>query len=100
MSNPFKTVKPRFWLIVMVIFAISMSCVYASQADYMDRQAEALAELEVTRKQLAAENADLQRRIDFTYTDEYIIREAREKLGLVGENDILFESNDPAGGAR
>ena len=36
----------------------------------------------------------LQRRIDFTYTDEFIEREARSKLGLIKEDEILFETND------
>ena len=36
----------------------------------------------------------LQRKIDFTYTDEYIEREARSRLGLVKEGEILYETTD------
>ena len=60
----------------------------------MAQQADTIAALEAELTSLLDENAVLQRRIDFTYTDEFIEREARSKLGLIKEDEILFETND------
>ena len=94
MSKNFRFVKPRFWVFLLGALAITCTVVYASQRRYMDRQADTIAALEAERASLFDENAALQRKIDFTYTDEFIEREARSKLGLVKEGEILFESND------
>lgn len=93
-SKNFRTVQPRFWVLLLGVLAITCTAVYASQRRYMAQQAETIAALEAERTSLFDGNAVLQRRIDFTYTDEFIEREARSKLGLVKEDEILFESND------
>ncbi len=94
MSRSFRTVKPRFWLLLLAVIALTCTAVYASQQSYISRQREMIAELEAERTRLVEENADLQHQIDFTYTDEFIEREARSKLGLIKDGEILFESND------
>lgn len=94
MSKNFRSVKPRFWALLLGLLALTCTVVYASQRRYMAQQAETIAMLEAERTSLLDDNAVLQRRIDFTYTDEFIEREARSKLGLVKEDEILFESND------
>ena len=94
MGKNFRTVKPRFWALLLSVLAITCTAVYASQRQYMAQQAEIIASLEAERKSILDENAILQRKIDFTYTDEFIEREARSKLGLIKEGEILFESND------
>lgn len=94
MSRSFRTVKPRFWLLLFGTLLAAFVAVYSTQQQYIRRQQETLEELQTERQQIAEENAALQRKIDFTYTDEYIEREARSKLGLVKEDEILFESND------
>ena len=94
MSRNFRTVKPRFWVLLIGVLAVTCTVVYLSQRQYMLKQQEIIASLEAERAALSEENAVLQRKIDFTYTDEYIEREARSKLGLIKEDEILFESND------
>lgn len=94
MSRNFRTVKPRFWLLLISVLVIICGAVYSTQQNYISRQQALLEELKAERQLVAEENAALQRKIDFTYTDEYIEREARGKLGLVKEGEILFESND------
>lgn len=94
MSKNIRFVKPRFWALLLGVLAITCTAVYASQRRYMSRQTDTIAVLEAERASLFDENAALQRKIDFTYTDEFIEREARSKLGLVKEGEILFESND------
>lgn len=94
MSKGYRSVKPRFWVLLLSAFAITCAAVYISQQKYMAQQAETIAALTAERTAISDENAILQRKIDFTYTDEYIEREARSRLGLLKEGEILFQSND------
>ncbi len=94
MSRHFRTVKPRFWLLLLSVLAVACVAVYSSQQQYIDQQLKTIAALEAERQQAVETNAALQRKIDFTYTDEYIEREARSKLGLVKDGETLYESND------
>ena len=94
MSRRFSTVKPRFWLLLLAALSVVCVIAYAAQQDYIRRQRDTIAVLEAERLKIAEENAVLQRKIDFTYTDEYIEREARSKLGLIKDGETLFESND------
>ncbi len=94
MSRRFRTVKPRFWVLLLAALAVVCVVAYTSQQSYIRRQRETIAALEAERLRIAEENAVLQRKIEFTYTDEYIEREARSKLGLIKDGETLFESND------
>ena len=79
--------------VVIAVLAVLGAVLYMAQQRYLDRQQELLSQLRSERAQLIEENEVLQRKIDFTYTDEFIEREARSKLGLVMADEILFESN-------
>jgi cell division protein FtsB len=94
MNKHIRFIKPRFWALLLGLLALTCTVVYSSQRRYMAQQADTIAALEAELTSLLDENAVLQRRIDFTYTDEFIEREARSKLGLIKEDEILFETND------
>jgi len=94
MSNHFRSVKPRFWVLMFTVIGLACTAAYLSQQRYIDRQQARIAELQAQISAAVQINAELQHDIDFTYTDEYIEREARSKLGLIKEGEILFESND------
>jgi cell division protein FtsB len=85
-----KTVKPRFWLLMIAVMAIVFSGVYISQGQYLSSQAESVQTLEQQKAQALDENAALQRKIDFAKTDEYIERVAREQLGLLKKNEVRY----------
>ena len=94
MSRGHRTPRPRFWLMLIGVFALFSACVFASQAYYMRLQEGTLSELTARRDVLLDEKMELQRKLLFMDTQEYIIREAREKLGLLMPDEILFESAD------
>lgn len=94
MGKNFRVIRPRFWLLVIGLLTVTCAVVYFSQQRYIRSQQETIAALTAESQALAEENAVLERKINFTYTDEYIEREARNRLGLVKEGEILFESND------
>jgi len=85
-----KTVKPRFWLLMMAVLALVFFSVYVSQSQYLASQAETIRELEQLKAQALDENAALERRIAFAKTSEYVERVAREQLGLLKKNEVRF----------
>lgn len=87
-----KTVKPRFWLLMMAVLAVVFMSVYVSQGQYLSSQAGSIQALEQQRAQALDENAALERKIAFAKTSEYVERVAREQLGLLKKNEVRFVS--------
>ena len=87
-----KTVKPRFWLLMIAVMAIVFCGVYISQGQYLASQADSVRALEEKKAQGLDENAALQRKIDFTKTSEYVERVARDQLGLLKKNEVRYVS--------
>lgn len=87
-----KSVKPRFWMIIITILVVVFAGVYVNQNDFMYRQDQTIDELKGERNELVSANSELGRKIEFADTDEFIIREARDKLGLVRPGEVLYES--------
>jgi cell division protein FtsB len=87
-----KTVKPRFWLLMMAVLAVVFMSVYVSQGQYLSSQAGNIQALEQQRAQALDENAALERKIAFAKTSEYVERVAREQLGLLKKNEVRFVS--------
>lgn len=85
-----KTVKPRFWLLMMAVLAAVFFSVYVSQGQYLSSQAESIRALEQLKAQALNENAALERKIAFAKTSEYVERVAREQLGLLKKNEVRF----------
>lgn len=87
-----KTVKPRFWLLLIAVMLVVFGSVYISQAQYLSMQAQHIAALEEEKNRALDENAALERKIAFTKTDEYVERVARDQLGLLKKNEVRFVS--------
>lgn len=85
-----RNVKPRFWVMMMAILLVVFCGVYVSQAGYMGQQQAQIAQLEIQRDAVMAENAGLERKISFSKTNEFIERTAREELGLLKPGEIRF----------
>jgi len=60
------------------------------KASYADR----IAELEKEKTELNEEAADINEYSDYTQSKEYVEDTAREKLGLVYNNEIIFETTN------
>jgi cell division protein FtsB len=85
-----KTVKPRFWLLMIAVMVMVFGGVYVSQGQYLATQAQHIEALEAEKSQALDENAALERKIAFTKTSEYVARVARDQLGLLKKNEVRF----------
>ena len=77
-----------FWLILIVFFG------YAIIMQYLDYQAldREEAQLLLLIQAEAERTLELERDADYYYSDEFVEKTAREELGLVREDEILFIS--------
>ncbi len=77
-------------LLMLAIMSFNILKLYQKNQEYTSRQEE--LEKEVEREEERQE--ELQAYEEFTKTIEYVEQVAREKLGLVFENEIIFKSDD------
>ena len=93
MSHYFQTVRPRFWVFLFVGLMGALIALYAVQQNYIRRQEDTIASLSAEYAALQEASTALEEKINYTYTDEYIEREARGKLGLIYEDETLYQSS-------
>ena len=93
MNRNRKIVKPRFWIIIMGVFLISVMWAYNVQRRQMTHNAKKLADLKEQRLALLDEIAVIRNDIEYSATDEYIIEVARDKFDLAFPNEIIYKSN-------
>ncbi len=86
--------NPKYWIAIVLLLVVLFAGGYAAQQRQLDAMLATAENLTAEQEQLVNEILRLQRKIEFTQTDEFIEREARSKLGLVNEGEILFKSTD------
>ncbi|WAM33506.1 FtsB family cell division protein [Caldicellulosiruptor morganii] len=90
MKKFFKVVKRLFVLAFVVFFSIYAITTIVKQQMILNQvkaqQKEVVQQIEKIKK----ENEHLKRLAQYIDTKEYIQQVAREKLGLVGKNEIVF----------
>ncbi len=92
-----RIVKPRFWVLMMATLVLVFACVYISQGQLMSHQEARIADLEAQRMSKMAQNAQIERKIAFTKTEEYVERIAHEELGLLRKDEIRFVAGSQVG---
>ena len=78
-----------FWLILLVFFGSAITMQYM---DYRSLAREESALLQMIQAE-AERTVDLQRDVDYYYSDAFVEKVAREELGLVRDDEILFISD-------
>ena len=78
------------WIIfgAVAIYAIIMIVVQQMQ---IKEQKALLGELEIKKQELTEKIEHLESEFEYMTTDEYIERTARDRLGMVKENEIVFQ---------
>ena len=92
MNHYFQTVRPRFWVIFMTGLLCVLLAFYFALQGRIRHQNDVIAALSAEYTALREASAELEEKISYTYTDAYIEREARGKLGLIREGETLYQS--------
>lgn len=87
-------VKPRFWLILIVLILSVFVFLDANQNKMIDQREAVLQELQKTKEDLEVRVASDQRKLEFSKSDDYIERMARIHLQMVMPNEILYVESD------
>ena len=98
LSQNFQTVKPRFWVFFFTSLFIVLFILYGALQLWIRNQQRSIEELSREYAALRQNAADLQEKIDYTYTDEFIEREARRSLKYVREGETLYLSGGASRG--
>ena len=100
-----KQLKPYLkWLLfaALVIYAVVMIIVQQLE---IKAQTEQLGALATQEEELSDRIESLKSEIEYMQTDEYIERTARDRLGMVKEDEIIFkqtgeDTSEPAASAQ
>lgn len=85
-----RRVKPRFWIIMiavtLIVFLASFSVLNRRYAQGKQR----LKQVQADRDALILEVSALNERLDFARTDDYVIRTARDELGMIMPGEVRY----------
>lgn len=85
-----RVIKPRLWLFAMASFTLIFFLFYSLQGKLLSQQDMEIKQLTEQKEQAEMTGKELSRKIDFTKTDTYVERVAREELGLLRPDEIRF----------
>lgn len=85
-----RRVKPRFWLFMIVVTLLVFGASFlVSQARYEQGEAR-LRRARQDRDALVLEVNALSDRLAFARTDDYVIRVARDELGMIMPGEVRY----------
>lgn len=87
-------VQPRFWLLVIVLMLIVFGIGFLIAQNNLRTGDRALAEAIAQREALQQEVESLSATLEFARTDDYVIRIARDELGLIMPGEIRYVSGN------
>lgn len=81
----------------IVFFVVALLCIVLSVKKYQlvqtkEANEKKIAQLQKEKKELEKDREEIQEYSDYTKTKQYVEDVAREQLGLVYEDEIIFES--------
>lgn len=87
-------IQPRFWLIVIAMMLIAFGASFAVAQHSLRQGSQALSDAVAQREALQRQVQDLSAALEFAQTDEYVIRVARDELGLIMPGEIRYIDNN------
>lgn len=91
-TNKTSPVARIIGVLIIMIALIAGSAIYFKQQDELDRQLAKQARLQESYNQLMSDNIAIEADINSVGSDEYVKRMAREHLGMVWPNQVIFKS--------
>ena len=93
MNNLQQLFRPRNVVLLFVVLLVVFFILYHVQGRYLTTQQATVEALTEQYSTLKSTSTDLEEQITYTYSDTYIEREARKRLGLVREGEVLYQQN-------
>ena len=83
-------VKPRFWVILIVISLIVFCAGIAVAQRRYDQGAERLRRMQEERDAIILRANALSDQLEFAKTDDYVIRVARDELNMIMPGEVRY----------
>ena len=81
---------PKFWIFVIVTTLVIFATSFGVLQFRYNQSARQLAQVRAYRNELALQVKDLSDRLDYALTDDYIIRVARDELGMIMPGEVRY----------
>ena len=85
-----RRVKPRFWLLLIAISLIVFGASFAVMHGRYAQGERRLREARRNRDTLQLQVNDLKDKLAFAQTDDYVIRTARDELGMIMPGEVRY----------
>ena len=85
-----RRVKPRFWLFMIVATLLVFGASFAVMRIRYAQGEQRLARVQADQREMAIQVNLLNDRLTFAQTDEYIIRAARDELGMIMPGEVRY----------
>ncbi len=85
-----RRVKPRFWLFMIAITLVVFCASFVVMRHRYAQGAERLRQVQRQRDELVLQVSALSDQLDFAQTDDYIIRTARDELGMIMPGEVRY----------
>lgn len=85
-----RRVKPRFWLFMIVITAIVFLASFGVMNGRYAQGAARLSQVREERDMLQLQVNELSDQLEFARTDDYVIRTARDELGMIMPGEVRY----------
>ena len=85
-----RRVKPRFWVFMIAVTMIVFLASFAVMRIRYAQGAQRLERAQSERNALAVEAKELSDQLAFAQTDDYVIRIARDELGMIMPDEVRY----------
>lgn len=83
-------IRPRFCRIVIAVMVVAFGVSYVASRQSLVAAERELAEVNARRQTLLDEVEALSAELEFARTDEYVIRIARDELGMLMPGEVRY----------
>ena len=88
-----RRVTPKFWVFMIAITLVVFGVSFAVMQFRYEQGALQLAEVRKYRDNLILEVQDLNDELEYAQTDDFIIRAARDQLGMIMPTEVRYVSS-------
>ena len=85
-----RRVKPRFWLIMIALTLIVSAASFAVMNRRFAQGEQRLKKVQAERDALILQVDALSDKLEFAQTDDYVIRIARDELGMIMPGEVRY----------
>ena len=84
---------PKFWVYMIVVTMIVFSVSFVVMQHRYEQGAIQLAQVKAYRDQLTLDVQDLNDQLAYAQTDDFIMRAARDQLGMIMPGEVRYVNN-------